>query len=102
MNPSARNAPNGISTILTWAKKYGYSPEELEEEFAALGEPKFRAGQVFQWISRGVRDFDKMTNLSKPLREKLDAAADAETKNHLMLALRFGLAAMENAEEPRG
>ena len=46
-------------------------PEELEAEFAALGEPKFRAGQVFQWLSRGVRDFDSMTNLSKPLREKL-------------------------------
>lgn len=46
-------------------------PEELEEDFALLGEQKFRAKQVFQWLSRGVRDFDKMTNLSKPLREKL-------------------------------
>ena len=46
-------------------------PEELEQDFALLGEQKFRAKQVFQWISRGVRDFDKMTNLSKPLREKL-------------------------------
>lgn len=36
------------------------------------------------------------------MREKLDAAADEETKNRLLLALRFGLAAMENAEEPRG
>ena len=46
-------------------------PEELEAQLAALGEPKFRAAQVFQWLSRGVRDFDQMTNLSKPLREKL-------------------------------
>lgn len=46
-------------------------PEELEAEFAALGEPKFRAAQVFDWLRRGVRDFDKMSNLSKPLREKL-------------------------------
>ena len=46
-------------------------PQELEADFAALGEQKFRAGQVFQWLSRGVRDFDKMTNLSKALREKL-------------------------------
>ena len=46
-------------------------PEELEQDFALLGEQKFRAKQVFQWISRGVRDFGKMTNLSKPLREKL-------------------------------
>ena len=46
-------------------------PGELEQEFALLGEQKFRAKQVFQWLGRGVRDFDKMTNLSKPLREKL-------------------------------
>ena len=46
-------------------------PEELEAEFVALGEQKFRAGQVFQWLSRGVRSFDEMSNLSKALREKL-------------------------------
>ena len=46
-------------------------PEELEQDFALLDEQKFRAKQAFQWLGRGVRDFDKMTNLSKPLREKL-------------------------------
>ena len=46
-------------------------PEELEAEFVAMGEQKFRAGQVFQWLSRGVRSFDEMSNLSKALREKL-------------------------------
>ena len=46
-------------------------PEQLEAELAALGEPKFRAAQIFDWLSRGVRDFDKMSNLSKSLREKL-------------------------------
>lgn len=46
-------------------------PEELEAEFTALGESKFRATQVFDWIRRGVRDFDQMSNLSKALREKL-------------------------------
>lgn len=46
-------------------------PTELEAELAALGEPKYRAKQIFQWLSRGVRDFDEMTNLSKALREKL-------------------------------
>lgn len=44
---------------------------ELTEEFTALGEPKFRAGQVYAWLHRGARSFDEMTNLSKPLREKL-------------------------------
>ena len=46
-------------------------PEELEAELAALGQPRFRAAQIFQWLGRGVRDFDVMTNLSKDLREKL-------------------------------
>lgn len=49
-------------------------PGELEAALEELGEPKYRAGQIFQWLSRGVRDFDEMTNLSKPLREKLKAA----------------------------
>lgn len=43
---------------------------ELCEYFKSLGEPKFRAEQVFSWISRGA-SFDEMTNLSKVLREKL-------------------------------
>ena len=47
-------------------------PEELEAELAALGQPRFRAGQVFQWLSRGVRSFEGMTNLSKELREELE------------------------------
>ena len=45
---------------------------EMQEAFAALGEPKFRAKQVFTWLHRGVTQFDEMTNLSKSLREKLD------------------------------
>lgn len=45
---------------------------ELTEEFTAvLGEPRFRAGQVYTWLHRGARSFDEMTNLAKPLREKL-------------------------------
>lgn len=46
-------------------------PEELEQEMAALGEPRFRAGQIFSWLHKGARDFDEMTNLPKSLREKL-------------------------------
>ncbi len=45
---------------------------EMQEAFVALGEPKFRAKQVFTWLHRGATCFDEMTNLSKPLREKLD------------------------------
>lgn len=46
-------------------------PEEIEKDFISLGEPKYRAAQVFRWLSRGVRDFDEMSDLSKSLREKL-------------------------------
>jgi 23S rRNA (adenine2503-C2)-methyltransferase len=46
-------------------------PEELESYITALGEPRFRAKQVFSWLGRGAESFDEMTNLSKPLREKL-------------------------------
>ncbi len=45
--------------------------EELGAAFAAMGQPRFRAGQVFAWLHRGVRSFDEMTNLPKALREQL-------------------------------
>lgn len=44
---------------------------ELTEELTALGEPKFRAKQVYTWLHRGATSFDEMTDLSKALREKL-------------------------------
>ncbi len=45
--------------------------EELREEFAAMGEPSYRAAQVYQWLQSGVQSFDEMTNISKKLRQKL-------------------------------
>ena len=44
---------------------------ELEQEMLAMGEPKFRAKQIFTWLHRGVRSFGEMSNLSKALRERL-------------------------------
>ena len=49
-------------------------PEELIDYFATLGEPKFRAKQVFPRLMKGERISD-ITNLSKPLREKLNNEA---------------------------
>ena len=46
-------------------------PEELEAELLSLGEPKYRAGQVFTWLNRGVRSFEDMSDLPKVLRNKL-------------------------------
>lgn len=46
---------------------------ELEKEVKLLGLPKFRAGQIFDWLQKQcVCSFDEMTNLSKSLRETLD------------------------------
>ena len=47
--------------------------EEMTAFLKELGEPAFRAKQVFQWLHRGVGSFEEMTNLSKGLREKLAA-----------------------------
>lgn len=46
---------------------------ELSQALQALGEPQFRAKQVFTWLHKGARSFDEMTNLSKTLRQKLDS-----------------------------
>ena len=47
--------------------------EELCEYFQSIGQPAYRAKQVFSWLSAGVSDFDEMTNLPKKLREYLTA-----------------------------
>lgn len=47
---------------------------ELEEFLKQIGEPGFRAKQVFGWLhEKKVRSFDEMTNLSKSLRDKLSS-----------------------------
>lgn len=41
-----------------------------------LGEPRFRADQIFRWMHlRGARDFDAMSDLSRGLRERLGEVA---------------------------
>jgi len=50
----------------------GLTLEELQSLFFEMGEAKFRALQVFNWMYNfRVTSFDKMENLSKPLRSKL-------------------------------
>ena len=44
---------------------------EMTAFMKELGEPAFRGKQVYQWLHRGAVSFEEMTNLSKPLREKL-------------------------------
>ena len=46
--------------------------DQLKQEFIAMGEPAFRAKQVFEWLwAKSSTEFDEMSNLSKSLREKL-------------------------------
>ncbi len=45
---------------------------ELTQAITALGLPKYRAQQIYQWIhKKGAVNFDEMTNLSKELRAQL-------------------------------
>jgi len=60
-------------------------PQELENLVKELGEPKFRAKQIFAWLQMGVRSFDEMTNIPITLRQKLNeigylANAEVEAK----------------------
>lgn len=44
---------------------------ELTEQIISLGEPKFRAKQIFEWINKGAWD-EEMKNIPKSLRAKLN------------------------------
>ena len=44
---------------------------ELTAVLKELGQPQFRAKQVYTWLHRGVRAYDEMTNLPKSLRDTL-------------------------------
>ena len=46
--------------------------EELTKEMEALGQPSFRAKQIYSWLhEKTVQDFDEMKNLPKTLRKDL-------------------------------
>ena len=47
-------------------------PGELEQLMAELGEPRYRAGQIFKWLHQGVASFDEMSDLPKALRARLE------------------------------
>ncbi|MDX2083915.1 MAG: 23S rRNA (adenine(2503)-C(2))-methyltransferase RlmN [Candidatus Melainabacteria bacterium] len=50
----------------------GQSREALRQLMGRLGEPAFRAEQLYHWLYvRCERDWDSMTNLAKPFRQRL-------------------------------
>jgi 23S rRNA (adenine2503-C2)-methyltransferase len=61
---------------MTTANLLGYDANALAAFFAGLGEKPFRARQLLRWIhQRGETDFGHMSDLAKPLREKLGGIA---------------------------
>ena len=53
---------------------YNYDYEKLEEKLISLGEKKFRAKQIWEWLYKHkVKTFAEMTNLNKDLIQKLNA-----------------------------
>lgn len=51
---------------------YGYTIEMLENYFELIGEKKFKASQVYDWLyKKRVTSFDEMTNIGKNVIEKL-------------------------------
>src|SRR4051794_4950902 len=50
----------------------GLSRAELAAEVAAVGEPAFRAKQLWHWIyHRGETDFSRMSSIARPLQHRL-------------------------------
>ena len=45
--------------------------QEIGAVLKELGQPVFRAKQVYTWLHKGVRSYDEMTNLPKALRDTL-------------------------------
>jgi 23S rRNA (adenine2503-C2)-methyltransferase len=65
-NPPAVQLADGRRDLV------GLSREELTAELAAVGEPAFRAKQLWHWIyHQGVTDFARMSTIAKPLQQKL-------------------------------
>jgi 23S rRNA (adenine2503-C2)-methyltransferase len=56
---------------------FGLGHGELSALARELGEPAYRGGQIFRWLyGRRVRDTSAMTDLSLPLRERLQGGHD--------------------------
>src|SRR6185436_18152486 len=67
----ALNSPAMTVNVLEF-EKHGFA-----QFCAEMGEKPFRARQLMRWIHQyGVDNFDAMTDISKPLRERLSIAAE--------------------------
>jgi len=46
--------------------------DEITAEIKQMGEAGFRGKQIYSWLHRGATDFEQMSDLSRPLRQKLE------------------------------
>jgi len=51
----------------------------LDKTLAEAGEPPYRTAQVWEWVARGARSYEEMTNLPAALRERLGVAVPLST-----------------------
>jgi len=52
---------------------YGENLDSLQNRFAEMCEPRFRAKQVLDWLyKKRARSWDEMSNLPQPLRDRLE------------------------------
>jgi len=56
---------------------YSYYPDELKELMASIGEPKYRADQIFTQLHKGIL-LDEMTNVGKKTKEKIKEITDTD------------------------
>ena len=54
---------------------FSLTDAELQKFVVDMGEPKFRAAQIRDWLQRGAPDAESMKNLPVDLRKKLDSIA---------------------------
>jgi 23S rRNA (adenine2503-C2)-methyltransferase len=61
--------------VLAKPNLFGTDRADLVRVAAELGEPEYRARQIYTWLyRRRARSFAAMTNLGKPLRERMENA----------------------------
>ncbi|HJA29376.1 MAG TPA: 23S rRNA (adenine(2503)-C(2))-methyltransferase RlmN [Candidatus Olsenella pullicola] len=70
--PSDNNAAAPVDQMAEKRDLHTLTRGELQELLAAMGQPKFRAKQVEEWVwEKNAQSFDEMTNLPKALRDAL-------------------------------
>src|SRR5690348_8998290 len=84
---SSSRAPATRSRSTSSPTRSGCSPpytrpmdrELLASTLAEAGEPSYRADQVWEWVARGAKSYEEMTNLPAALRERLAAEVPLST-----------------------